>query len=59
MWGMARGPYEMSPGRTMPFVYTPDVNTVTQLSRTLRTLNTNVFTPRGLRHYRSIQIGGS
>jgi len=41
MWGMASGPYEISPGRIMPIflsTYTPNVNTVTQLSRTLRTL---------------------
>ena len=42
MWGMARGPYEMSPGRIMPLVstYILNINTVTQLPRTPRTLNT-------------------
>ena len=41
MYGTARGPYEMSPWRIMPFVSTniPNVNTVTQLSRTPRTLD--------------------
>ena len=38
---MSPGPYELSPGRIMPLVYTntQNVTTVTQLSRTPRTLN--------------------
>ena len=40
--GMARGPYDVFPGRNMSVVsmYAPDTNTITQLSRTPRTLNT-------------------